>query len=194
MLFVSACVSYGAQMLEQDICVARDLRHSRERHAVGQTSSGRPEIVFQLPAFVRVAIPSSLIPCNLAAERLSRLSGVVVIPFPLSSRSRRRVGPAAQQTIGVNRDWCRRHRLNEIAQSRLVATAAKSCPSCNARRSRARLHPGGLAQMIRLLRESAQTLSWNFRHLHRLDGPGSTHSAANSAIWIFLRRGRLVTL
>ncbi|PYT49277.1 MAG: hypothetical protein DMG44_11120 [Acidobacteria bacterium] len=78
----------GAQMREQDLAVARDLRQlGASVMLIGQHLPGDAgDLVFQLPA-----IPSEwqflidIIPVQLAAERLSRLSGVDCDSFRLCS-------------------------------------------------------------------------------------------------------------
>jgi glutamine---fructose-6-phosphate transaminase (isomerizing) len=78
----------GAQMREQDLAVARDLRKLGARvMLIGQKlPNDAGDLVFQLPA-----IPSEwqflidIIPAQLVAERLSRLSGVDCDTFRLSS-------------------------------------------------------------------------------------------------------------
>jgi glucosamine--fructose-6-phosphate aminotransferase (isomerizing) len=78
----------GAQMREQDLAVARDLRQlGASVMLIGQNlPSDAAGLVFQLPA-----IPSEwqflidIIPAQLAAERLSRLSGVDCDSFRLCS-------------------------------------------------------------------------------------------------------------
>jgi glucosamine--fructose-6-phosphate aminotransferase (isomerizing) len=78
----------GAQMREQDLAVARDLRQlGASVMLIGQNLPGDAgDLVFQLPA-----IPAEwqflidIIPVQLAAERLSRLSGVDCDSFRLCS-------------------------------------------------------------------------------------------------------------
>jgi glucosamine--fructose-6-phosphate aminotransferase (isomerizing) len=78
----------GAQMREQDLAVARDLRQlGASVMLIGQNLPGdAADLVFQLPA-----IPSEwqflidIIPVQVAAERLSRLSGVDCDSFRLCS-------------------------------------------------------------------------------------------------------------
>lgn len=78
----------GAQMREQDLAVARDLRQlGASVLLIGQNlPSNAADLVFQLPA-----IPPAwqffidIIPAQLAAERLSRLSGVDCDSFRLCS-------------------------------------------------------------------------------------------------------------
>jgi hypothetical protein len=78
----------GAHMREQDLAVARDLRQlGTSVMLIGQDlPSDAGDLVFQLPA-----IPSEwqflidIIPAQLAAERLSRLSGVDCDSFRLCS-------------------------------------------------------------------------------------------------------------
>jgi fructoselysine-6-P-deglycase FrlB-like protein len=78
----------GAQMREQDLAVARDLRKlGASVLLIGQNlPDDAADLVFQLPA-----IPSEwqflidIIPAQLAAERLSRLSGVDCDSFRLCS-------------------------------------------------------------------------------------------------------------
>jgi len=78
----------GSRMREQDLAVARDLRQLGARvMLIGQElSHDAGELVFQLPAIVsewQFLIDS--IPAQLAAERLSLLSGVDCDSFRLSS-------------------------------------------------------------------------------------------------------------